>query len=440
MAAAALLAIAIGKKGILLSLAESKTRNTSIDEIQQQHQHQQYEIARKTRQKVGPVPLEVIESMDPKLINFVIAGFPKCGTTYLQNKIFYESEKVFIPHHETTFLANDKYEEFKNEFANVTQLQKNSRNPLVVGYKAPFELGKQRSLRNLQAFFPDIRMIITMRHPVLEFQSLYNMNLRKLPEIPPLYEHVGNCREQCLFSSSEGTETTVARKKASQKCLKDVAFCTGGASFHQFLSRLGLTPMNTTEELDLLDYHHMSIHPFPEWKKQSDGNSDQRIRNSDQQSYLRSPSQNTELNHREGASKSEKGNKGRLFLIENGQMDNFANQSIADDLNSDLEKFLGLEPGDLPRAPPGDGDKRRKIPYYWPPGREEHKLRICLERHRPLREVLMQTSRKASKWILEYLLHPSNLDVVVASNMDTFKRMIEGWNTDPCSNEDEGSQ
>ena len=125
-------------------------------------------------------------------------------------------------------------------------------------------------------------------------------------------------------------------------------------------------------------------------------------------------------------------------MIEIGQLDNFGNDTIADELNSDLEKFLGLEPGDLPRVK--SLEEAPKIQYIWPPGREEHKIDICQERYRPLREVLLETSRKATKWILEYLLHPSNRDVVVVSNMEVFERLLEGWKTDPCENEEEGAQ
>ena len=93
-----ILTSAIALMAMAVAPARSQSRNLSID----------------------PVPADVIEDIDPNLIDFVIAGFPKCGTTYLQNKIFYESEKVFVPHKETHYLANDKYTEFKNEFANVS--------------------------------------------------------------------------------------------------------------------------------------------------------------------------------------------------------------------------------------------------------------------------------------------------------------------------------
>jgi hypothetical protein len=38
---------------------------------------------------------------------------------------------------------------------------------------------------------------------------------------------------------------------------------------------------------------------------------------------------------------------------------------------------------------------------------------------------------------MEYLLHPSNRDRVIVSNMDIFERMLEGWKVDPCLERDE---
>jgi hypothetical protein len=426
----------ISKAATVLLIIATYTIVPTNGKQQQQDQLETTKPDRSTEYD-GDVPLDVIEGMDPKLINFVVGGFPKCGTTYLQNKILYEAKRVFIPHHETHYLQNDMYEEFKGEFANVTDVDEESGKPLVSGYKSPFELGHHKSLRNLAALFPDVRMIISLRHPITQFESLYNYKLRKLPEMPPpVDEYVGYCLEQCPSSSTSesGTVGTVVAKKFAQRCLKGVTFCSGQANYHHYLSRLGLTPMNTPEELDLLDHHDMSIHPFPGWQKESTTTTS----SSGQQSYIRSPRLNNEASRLEGSSDSS-GNvngNGKLFLLEVKQFDNRVSQSMADDLNTDLERFLGLDYGDLPRAPPRDGDKKPKPEYDYPPGREEHVLDICLEQYKPLREVLLESSRKASKWIMEYLLHPSNRDMVIVSNMDTFERMLEEWKVDPCMEND----
>jgi hypothetical protein len=420
---------------------------------------------------IGEVPIDIQESVDPHLIDFVVGGFPKCGTTYLQNKILYPSERLFIPHHETHFLQNDKYSEFVAEFDNVTKSSmsdeaNNSDNvdadsgqkEMVVGYKAPFELGHERSLRNLETLFPDVDIIITLRHPVLQFESLYNYKLRKYPSLIPTVENfIGVCGELCpeysnnvndndnddddddnderretsaivstateqvkknfdnedgfrsFLSSTKDTSRVsefnakkVTKKvtRIEQRCVSDtdITFCTGESNYHMYLSRLGLTPMDTPEELALLDHHDMPIHDFSAKGDDSvDGDDD----------------------------------KAKLFLIEIGQFDHRKNQTMADDVITDLETFLGLDVGDLPRTPHRT-DERTKTVYDYPEDRKGQILDICLERYEPLREILLETSRNASKWIIDYLLRPSNRGRVVVSNIDMFISMVEEWKIDPC--------
>ncbi len=426
----------------LLAMAVAPALSQSENDSKRKHTNDR--ISRNTRQQVGEVPTEIVESMDQKLIDFVIAGFPKCGTTYLQNHIFYESPSVFIPHHETHYLANDKYEEFRNEFSNANHNNSSRSSTVVVGYKSPFELGHEKSLRNLQALFPNIKMIVALRHPIWQFQSLYNYQLRHLPElIPSVDAFVGDCREQCLYYDDDDDGRP-------SKCLpRKAPFCTGQASYHQYLSRLGLTPMDTPEELELLDHHNMSIHPFPNWRitantdckkcDNDDDDDDDHNQQEQQQSFLRS--KKAENKHDTNARNTIK-STAHLFLMEIGQFDNWFNQSMTDDLHSDLEAFLGLEVGDLPRAPLREpGSHKPQEVYEYPPGREEHKLDICLNRYKPLRDTLLETSRKAADWILHYLLHPSNRNgVVVVSNPDIFQRLVEGWKMDPCASEEDTVQ
>jgi len=403
---------------------------------------------------VGEVPQDIRESVDPHLIDFVVAGFPKCGTTYLQNKILYPSERIFIPHRETHFLQNDKYSEFVAEFENVTksrskancsEIEGSRRKEKVIGYKAPFELGHERSLRNLETLFPEVHMIVTLRHPVLQFESLYNYKLRTLPYlIPRVEDFVGVCGELCrkhsdnnkMEVSSTGTEqintnfdneddfraylsstkemsrvTEFNAKKATKKvtgkeqhCLSEqLTFCTGESNYHQYLSRLGLTSMDTPEELALLDHHEMPIHDFSS----------------------------------KGSSADDSNDKAKLFLIEIGQFDNRKNQTMADDVVTDLENFLGLDTGDLPRIPHRNGDKRPKKAYDYPEERKGQLLDICLDQYEPLRAILLETSNKASKWITEYLLQPSNRRRVDVSNIDMFLSMVGEWKIDPCLNRDD---
>jgi len=446
----ALVAIVCVVIGAVSTITSFKENNDAVDAPKA--------LLRKRRQlwtpgrDVGEVPVEIKENIDPHLIDFVVAGFQKCGTTYLQNKILYPSERLFIPHSETHFLQNDKYTEFVAEFENVTKSNdreetKNDgngngndddskRKNKVAGYKAPFELGHERSLQNLETLFPDVRMIITLRHPVLQFESLYNYKLRTLPYLIPSVENfVGVCGELCptwqhaqngdevntefdneddfksylqstmkeetsATGTSGVTDTKKVIKKIEKQCVSEgLTFCTGESNYHQYLSRLGLTPMNTQEELDLLDHHHMPIHDFSPVK---------------------------------GHDK-----KGKIFLIEIGQFDNRRNQSMADDIVTDLENFLDLNTGDLPRIPHRNGDKRPKKEYEYPEDRKGQILNICLDQYKPLRKTLLEISWKASTWIIEYLLEPSNRRRVVVSNVDMFIDMVNKWKIDPCLDRDE---
>lgn len=381
-------------------------------------------IARSSSRKLfhDEIPRNVIETTDPNMVDFVVAGFQKCGTTYLQNKILYQSKRVFIPHHETHFLQNDKYAEFLGEFENVTKSTNHDKTAMITGYKSPFVLGHHRSLRNLEALFPDIRMVITLRHPILAFESLYNYKLRQSPEpLPPVKEFVGLCGELCP-TETELEDAPMESRTATEQgqgCLDEVHWCTGVMNYHKYLSRLGLTPMNTLEELELLGHHRMSIHDFSG-----------------------SSSKPNPRGVRGGigiGSQKQQQDDSRLFLIEIGQFDNRVNQSMAEDVNADLERFLGLETGDLPRPPPRSGDERPKVSYSYPTGYEEYILNICDVAYKPMRDVLLDSSRKASRWIKEYLLHPSNSERVIVSNIDIFEQLLEGWEVDPCLNEDESS-
>merc|ERR1712232_1280910 len=153
-----------------------------------------------------------------------------------------------------------------------------------------------------------------MRHPVLQFESLYNYKLRTLPDLIPTVENfIGVCGELCpagerrklqlpqhstdfdneddfksyllstlrkknkeneeinkeeeeesLFTSTKVIEVTdkkVTKKKdddsannnKAKQCVQEhLTFCTGESNYHQYLSRLGFTPMDTKEELELL--------------------------------------------------------------------------------------------------------------------------------------------------------------------------------------------
>jgi len=380
----------------------SGSTNNLIEQQQQQQQQQQ--------QKNVPKNTTSDDFVDPPLIDFVVPGFPKCGTTFLMRNIFAKSKRVYVPHDEMLLLRQNKTDEFRELFGKVRRREQERNKPLVVGYKSPNDIRNKNAMKNLQALFPDIRMIIQLRHPVLQFQSMYNFELRNRPESHmPVEEYVSLCCDQCLPPHFH-----VTGKLA--RCNRNITFCSGQSSYQWYLSTLGLTPMNTPEELDLLDNHHfMSTYKFPGWQK--------RLAKTKGKVYGGQPP----------IPFSAKSTNGRLFLMELGQLEVGNKNNITKDLLTDLEDFLGLDSGDLP--PIGEGKEH----HTYTKDEEKLALDICLDQYKSLRGVLMEDSQKTSKWIIKYLLHPSNSHVVVVSNIDVFKRMVEEWTTDPCLNRNKNS-
>ena len=103
-----------------------------------------------------------------------------------------------------------------------------------------------------------MRFIVSLRHPVLWFQSFYNFRLKQnilkgeKPWKPQVKDLIGPCNNNSPYVLNHFEANETNRK----------GVCTDGSKFHHYLSRLGKTAMNTEHEAALL-VHDMSIHSFP---------------------------------------------------------------------------------------------------------------------------------------------------------------------------------
>ena len=390
-----------------------------LEEQQQQQRQQQEQVSENTTDEVPVVRnahaeqhrnqsnnTTIKNAVNPFPIDFVIPAFPKCGTSFLLDTLTL-TKGVYVPKDEVYNLRQNRVDELYKEFEGAKhENSDNNRKPLILGFKSPEDLKNLNAMNNLATLYSDIRMIIQLRHPVLQFESMYNHLLRTGgAPLLPVEDLVGVCNELCMPRFGPGgipNAPTKGGRFADVNCKgRFLPLCTGQSSFHYYLSRLGLTPMDTRDELSLLDLHIMKIHEFSGWQRRKG----EVIRGS-----LFSP---TSTN-------------GRLFLMEMGQIkDTSSNRTDA--LFSDLEDFLGLERRVIPRS--RDGREQ----HSYTNETQKTRLKICRDEHKPVRDALLKDAQKSSKWILKYLLHPSNGGVVVVSNIDDFKRMVQGWTTDPCS-------
>ncbi len=270
--------------------------------------------------------------------------------------------------HPEIFLGSDRHDDFESNLffrGKIKQFNETFRmhpgiETTINGFKSPEILTMRQCIHNIEEHFPEIDLIVSTRHPISFFESLYNYKFRrekyKGEPTDPL-NLIGNCCYQCKRNCID---------LRTSKCT-----CTSKALFHYALSRIMLTPMNTTEELDLLDYNDWSKHP----KFQ-----------------------------------------GRVFLTEIGQFTD-RNETRKGQWNKYLENFLGLTPDSFVWEKVAKNTSRDKL------------IQICDDKYKPIRDELIAIGKKSSKWILEYFMKSPR---VVIPNQEHFVELVTAWQYDYC--------
>ena len=227
---------------------------------------------------------------DPKLLDFAVVGFGKCGTTSLMKFLNIENT-TFEGDGEHCPESREKLFELYGEYVNTS---------IMTGYKCPSGLlNKPDLIRTYQNNVPHPKLIASVRHPVTHFQSSYNFFFSERPPPDPL-ELLGHCGSVCKSHPKE----ILIQNPDRLECLPVRKVCTTRSSMFQYaLSRLHLTPMEDREEMELLDFHKLETVP--------------------------------EFN-------------GTLFLMESGQLPEMAaNTSTGVAIKDSLESYIGLPPKSL---------------------------------------------------------------------------------------------
>jgi len=190
------------------------------------------------------------------LIDFAIAGFAKCGTTTLM-KTTSAVEQVYMGNlvgtpREVNDINNDDMDTFRKRYIDHQRYFSDGGLRLLNGFKTPVILQSQSFLTNLFNHYPSIDLVVSVRHPILHFQSAYNYFYRKVNRtatiLPNPVDLIGNCGSYCSHNCIATVENTSS-------------MCTQRSHFHHDLSRLYLTTLQTEKEKELLDHHRLSIHP-----------------------------------------------------------------------------------------------------------------------------------------------------------------------------------
>lgn len=175
-------------------------------------------------------------------LDFVIAGFPKCGTTTL---LF-----AFVGHEETDIGRKEKCSFTNPHLSDKRALHKIDREALAElsdsrdiqrGLKCPNGIKNSDSIERLHMHSPRAKIFVGVRHPILFFQSYYNYRVME------------------SHSKSWNDEIPTVDTFLRDADWRGVS--TRSSRFELILMQLGKTNMTTFELSQLLDRPHMGIQP-----------------------------------------------------------------------------------------------------------------------------------------------------------------------------------
>ena len=107
------------------------------------------------------------------VLDFLIAGFPKCGTTGMMRTLsavafMPNSTDVCTPIKQTAYYS---YVNWPQQYDGVGPWEYSAEKPLT-GSKCPYHL--EKNMRSIKKYMPQTKLIVGIRHPVLWFQSFVN--------------------------------------------------------------------------------------------------------------------------------------------------------------------------------------------------------------------------------------------------------------------------
>jgi hypothetical protein len=102
-------------------------------------------------------------------VNFLVIGFPRCGTTWLHSTLKKHPE-IFLPEKKELKFFNKEYEKgfeyYRSWFAKAGSDQ-------ICGEITPNYIYSEDALKRVYSSFPNIKLIVVMRNPVHRLYSSY---------------------------------------------------------------------------------------------------------------------------------------------------------------------------------------------------------------------------------------------------------------------------
>ena len=351
------------------------------------------------------------------LLDYVVAGFAKCGTTTLGHwlgnhpevrsptgEIYYYGLKTSRMMMEIFSLKKNSAKvpmsPSLNSSAVLGQQPQPQKHPIdikKVGFRCPHHVQSPKGLMLLrEPYFSEAKIIVSVRHPVIWFESYYNYRL-----------------EGGKAGLLKGAPNELIGHLKCKGCNAMWILSTAKGAFHWYLSKLKKTPLNSQQERDLLQ-------PFGKQQNQ-EKRSLQDGREEDGDGQPKSGNNGT-------GSNSQSSNK--VFFIEIRQLGD-SDPMRTQIFRNDMQEFLQLkQPLDpmikvLPGKPKKEDEKKTTVT-----AKNFTRLDICQDEYLPVRTELMYISRNASIWFRQYFMKSSD---VYVSSPGYMVQLLEEWMTDPCS-------
>ncbi|CAB9500668.1 expressed unknown protein [Seminavis robusta] len=322
------------------------------------------------------------------LLDYAIVGFSKCGTTTLL-KWIRRDNNVRTFKREIHEIVNDNPGRlverlYLNLLDNPFNTTSTASKPFLQGFKNPEILQVPMALRHVDTYWPETKLIISVRNPLKWFRSFYNFRLT-----------IGHLKQV-------GTDPTALIGHCGRG--NNQILCTHMGAFHVKLFRLGKTDMSSKEELDL-------IQPYLA-PPGDDGSRDQDIWD--------------HIHQKVSTATSIPKMKNKVFFLDLRQLSD-SNRTRSKIFRRDLEKFLGLRHELTPvfRARPF-----KQLELTLDEESKRHKIQsICDPQYLPLQQELFPMAQKASLWIRNFFLKSPD---VVVSSPDHLEELLETWMHNPC--------
>jgi len=172
----------------------------------------------------------LIENADKNgpILDFVIAGYPKCGTTTVQANLAHLAPMnvgdICTPPSPTVYYA---YQNWPDKYGKQKPLR---------GSKCPLYL-ESTNMKEFSKSLPRTKIIIGIRHPILWFQSFWNMQAGQ-----PILSRINN-DPYALTEPCRNSDKQICRNSCPNRLL----FCMHRGRFHLPLATLGKTALSEEE-------------------------------------------------------------------------------------------------------------------------------------------------------------------------------------------------